>query len=964
MTVPRERIDKAVISLRELLTPNTDGQIIFGAKNEPLKLSQVESLSAIQHGLEQNITLGHIVGPGGIGKTRIGIALAHALDKHKANSLFVVPTQQALEDFVAKAKELCPDLHVGAMYQEEKQIGRLTFITYASLLDRIKAHEEGISPKEGPPIDPKLFDAVIWDEAHMYLTANAQDTLQKFDHTINIGLTATPRYYTGKEVGLVFGPLLHEIPYDVAKDRKEVNDVENILVTTDVKTGLRLTTPDQEEGPEVSKAINRRKRNLIPADIYKNIEVTVERNGQERNYSIAGEPTVVFGAGIDHVHDIADAINAALAGPLKHDNDFREKLRAKGINPDDPDLIIAAPIHSGRTDNHEGMSLGARNRLVDKYHDRKVLMLVSTSVLQQSFDSPITSVVIDTVPRQTYVGVGQAGMRATRPGKDMAFVINMQDADHPSLAFDDYRNNRGVEEGVAVEIGKTNGMRNGKVAPAALATVDQPISNYSLTYGASLHRLVDQRRIKRDQLHRDDFEDSTKHFTTQGYDRINRLLIEISNGNKAAITPFIQAIQPWLTRTKKRLLAVAQKTESNWQIKRVKLDKFALSGNPETIDTESAAGSYDISGNDEVSNVNRTFGLSLPQKKGLTTIAELLKDEAEAVLKRGQHVDFGTARLTVIEKAAPLDEHALEGAINDSLAQAVQQAEEGALPTWSSFQRRLLLAIKSRFAKLLQNNENANEQPLSRAIQKKLAVIGNQEESLLKPLTQAIDDALNKLDTREQAILRLRIAGSTLEEIGKEYGVSKSHVGQIVSRSMNKLRHPQICRDLEGYISGGGYEDSEYKGLIPRERTLSEEEARRKNWHDLYKNEPNTLNTSPAQQPGVLRGIDDIVKLRRHPIAALQAAVKGYFTDKNGDPRPLTNLLDDAGVKSIGTRERLANLIVNGESHWGLSRSDVFSLAQALEVNGKNESEVQLFKFTIDALYDAVNEKSNPGHCR
>ncbi len=202
-------------ALDGLLHPADGGPEVFGASNEPLRQSQVEALTAIKQHLEKGETTMHIVMPGGSGKTRLGMALAHAAYTQDKDALFVVPSQQALRDFVGKAKELGVfGDDVGAVYQGEKHIGRFTFITYASLLQRILGDEAGqevreqaaadrqdaaehgeAPPPEAAVIHPEDFSLVIWDEAHMYLTQNAQALMNRFDHAVNLGLTATPRYY-------------------------------------------------------------------------------------------------------------------------------------------------------------------------------------------------------------------------------------------------------------------------------------------------------------------------------------------------------------------------------------------------------------------------------------------------------------------------------------------------------------------------------------------------------------------------------------------------------------------------------------------------------------------------------------------------------------------------------------------------------------------------------------------------
>jgi superfamily II DNA or RNA helicase len=304
-----------VRALDEALLANEHGEVRFGAESEALRLSQVEALSALRGCLVEGITIGHVVQPGGTGKTREGIVAAHAMHRNDGNTLFVVPSQQAVKDFSEKARTLCPDLDVGTVYQAEKRIGRLTFITYASLLrcilgesgeEEAHAFEEQqddpgsarssptVDGRNGTAIDPAAYGLVLWDEAHKYLTVNAQKLLQRFKDSINIGLTATPRYYEGKEVAHVFGRKIHELDLATAVERKEISDFRNLLITTDVMTGLALSSPDQEESAEVAQAIDIPDRNKIFPDFYRNATIDVH----EKKFVLAGEPAIVFGASI------------------------------------------------------------------------------------------------------------------------------------------------------------------------------------------------------------------------------------------------------------------------------------------------------------------------------------------------------------------------------------------------------------------------------------------------------------------------------------------------------------------------------------------------------------------------------------------------------------------------------------------------------------------------------------------
>ncbi len=73
-------------------------------------------------------------------------------------------------------------------------------------------------------------------------------------------------------------------------------------------------------------------------------------------------------------------------------------------------------------------------------------------------------------------------------------------------------------------------------------------------------------------------------------------------------------------------------------------------------------------------------------------------------------------------------------------------------------------------------------------------------------LGKAVEEALTELDEREQAIVRLRFGldgqgqARTLEEVGREFGVTRERIRQIESKTLAKLRHPQRSQKLRDYL--------------------------------------------------------------------------------------------------------------------------------------------------------------------
>jgi len=73
-------------------------------------------------------------------------------------------------------------------------------------------------------------------------------------------------------------------------------------------------------------------------------------------------------------------------------------------------------------------------------------------------------------------------------------------------------------------------------------------------------------------------------------------------------------------------------------------------------------------------------------------------------------------------------------------------------------------------------------------------------------LREAVLEALGELSEREQQVVRLRFGldddgqARTLEEVGREFGVTRERIRQIESKTLAKLRHPQRSQKLRDYL--------------------------------------------------------------------------------------------------------------------------------------------------------------------
>ena len=88
-----------------------------------------------------------------------------------------------------------------------------------------------------------------------------------------------------------------------------------------------------------------------------------------------------------------------------------------------------------------------------------------------------------------------------------------------------------------------------------------------------------------------------------------------------------------------------------------------------------------------------------------------------------------------------------------------------------------------------------------------------QDESIPTPveatnqtlLHEQLDDVVSTLTEREQRVIKLRFGWDdgrprTLEEVGKEFNVTRERIRQIEAKALRKLRHPNRSRKLKDFL--------------------------------------------------------------------------------------------------------------------------------------------------------------------
>ncbi|MBT5318780.1 MAG: sigma-70 family RNA polymerase sigma factor, partial [Chloroflexi bacterium] len=72
-------------------------------------------------------------------------------------------------------------------------------------------------------------------------------------------------------------------------------------------------------------------------------------------------------------------------------------------------------------------------------------------------------------------------------------------------------------------------------------------------------------------------------------------------------------------------------------------------------------------------------------------------------------------------------------------------------------------------------------------------------------LREQVDDVLGTLSLRERRVLQLRFGledgrSRTLEEVGREFSVTRERIRQIEAKALRKLRHPTRSKKLRDFL--------------------------------------------------------------------------------------------------------------------------------------------------------------------
>ena len=79
------------------------------------------------------------------------------------------------------------------------------------------------------------------------------------------------------------------------------------------------------------------------------------------------------------------------------------------------------------------------------------------------------------------------------------------------------------------------------------------------------------------------------------------------------------------------------------------------------------------------------------------------------------------------------------------------------------------------------------------------------ESALQRSMSEVFEEVINSLTQREGKVLRMRFgigmsSDQTLEEVGKQFDVTRERIRQIEAKALRKLRHPSRADKLKSFL--------------------------------------------------------------------------------------------------------------------------------------------------------------------
>lgn len=324
--------------------------------------------------------------PTGAGKTVIATFVIQHLRQSFGlrRCLFVAHRREILDQTARTLSRHLPELDV-QVEQGERTSSDTADVVVASVQSLLRRKER---------YDPRAFDLIICDECHRALSPSWDAVIGYFwsqarDATLLLGMTATPRRTDGRSALALFGEPAFEL------SRTDLEDLGYLVPMTyfTVQGDLRLDRLELSAGDFQAASLSRVMD--TPAHRALAVKAWLEQG--------AGKRTLVFCAGVEHAHHLAQ--------------DFRA-------------LGVSAQAVDGKTKE--------RHELLGRFASGELQVLTNYGVLTEGFDDPGVSCILMARPTTSplvYMQCIGRGLR-TAPGKRDCTILDLVDRSTHQLQYD------------------------------------------------------------------------------------------------------------------------------------------------------------------------------------------------------------------------------------------------------------------------------------------------------------------------------------------------------------------------------------------------------------------------------------------------------------------------------------------------------------------------------------------------
>lgn len=751
-----------------------------------LREHQISMVAALHAFLESGETAGHMSEPTGVGKSAVMVRTAELLG---LKTVILSPTQQILEQTHREAKKFAPSLNITSYYQKEHDLsGTAINTTYQSMSEILNNRKGGgrRKGKETEGFNPEDIGLLLCDEVDLALGEARHTIFREFPNAIKIGMTATP--YFGalegyKRRGIVdeeeewtglFTNLIHEMTLEEAIEREILTHLDVHLLKTDtVVSDIQVLSNGEYRESDVKRHFDQLSRNALAIAMVAgvdhlphgvNLSDAQKQEIKNIHEKIKGKRTVIFAIDIDHAERLT------------------KQLKEQGI--------AVEAVHSKMDQRVETL-------MAHKQGDTPVV--VGVDILGRGWDSPETEVGIFLRPTYSGIVAGQQLGRILRQseetGKTKAIAIQLVDQ------FTQRRNAPVLIPDIFDPEYVLRGTQTGFGPSGSSIKISEPREKPIVTFsGMNIEFVVEEaksRELLKTRFIQGSLEESTKFF--------RKLVEDIKADNPEMGTyELFKTIAAQLPQRipfkaqEKTLEAIASIDENT---RRLGQETF-LFLNMKTLLT--VVNSYfieEIDGQEDCDEMIHAATVSVLEKLSNLRPNLAISQQVHNAATNGVAEYLGkrdNMPAAWIKEVG--DRQLISEKIKEALAEDVEKLTDERIDNLSEEVSREIGVSQERLRDYLIYIRLINRRDKGVLILEDSTAseaVGNQ-------LKRNMEEVLETITYREKRVLELRYGledgrERNLEEVGREFGVTRERIRQIEAKALRKLRHPTRSRRLHDY---------------------------------------------------------------------------------------------------------------------------------------------------------------------